>query len=115
MNHYNITAFKTFIRNKKSSLTGDYQFGIKIRFSRNSEGILGIVMSYHLICAILVLLASINFLFEPRDTNRSCMLVALILVLATFFSDAQVKIIIKLLQRLKILVGYTFYIFEIPG
>ena len=39
---------------------------------------------------MLVLLASINFLFDPKDTNRSCMLVALLLVLATIFSMAQV-------------------------
>ena len=66
-------------------------FGIKISFEHNRQGITSILINYHMICGIFVILSSINFAFEPRDTNRSCMLIALILVLATFFSAAQVK------------------------
>ena len=72
-NNYAIQAFETFNRPNNSTS----QFGIKIYFGRNYQGINGILISYHMICAILVLLASINFLFEPRDTNRSCMLIKL--------------------------------------
>ena len=66
------------------------KFGIQIEFKRNYMSQSGILINYHLICAMLVLAASINFVFDAKDTNRSCILVALLLVLATFFSDAQV-------------------------
>ena len=66
------------------------KFGIEIGFERNYVSQSGILINYHLICAMLVLVASINFVFSAKDTNRSCILVALLLVLATFFSDAQV-------------------------
>ena len=102
-NDYAINAFETFIHQNHSSYAEQYRFGIKIHFGRNYEGILGILINYHMICAILVLLASINFLFEPRDTNRSCMLIALILVLATFFSAAQVNLFSQNIACFKIL------------
>ena len=98
-NNYAIQAFETFNRPNNSTS----QFGIEIYFGRNYQGINGILISYHMICAILVLLASINFLFEPRDTNRSCMLIALILVLATFFSAAQVNLVSQNIVCFKVL------------
>ena len=42
------------------------QFGIEIRFERNSEGIMGILMNYHLMCATLVFVAAVNFLIDPK-------------------------------------------------
>ena len=66
------------------------KFAIEINFERNSEGITGILLQYHLICAILVIMASINFLFDAKDTNRSCLLAALLLVITTIFSVGQV-------------------------
>ena len=65
-------------------------FALKIRFERHSEGIFGILINYHLMSGMLVLVASINFLFDPKDTNRSCLLVALLLVFITIFTAAQV-------------------------
>ena len=85
INGYKLTSFKII------PTDGLANFDINIVFERNSNGTNGILINYHLMCAILVIAASINFLFEPRDTNRSCLLVALILVLASIFSDAQVK------------------------
>ena len=72
------------------------QFGIKISFDRNPEGINGILINYHLMCATLVLVAAVNFLIDPKVVpGRAGLLVTLFLVLANFFSDAQV---IKLVQ-----------------
>ena len=98
-NNYNVGPFEIFQHSN-----GSNKFGIKIPFQRNHKGISSILINYHMICGIFVILSSINFVFEPRDTNRSCMLVALILVLATFFSAAQVKmnLIIKFLTCISI-------------
>ena len=81
-NGYIIKSIEAYNSNEK--------FGIEIGFERNYVSQSGILINYHLICAMLVLVASINFVFNAKDTNRSCILVALLLVLATFFSDAQV-------------------------
>ena len=35
-------------------------------FERNSEGINGILINYHLTCATLVLIAAVNFLIDPK-------------------------------------------------
>ena len=68
------------------------RFQIKIRFERTFERITDILISYHMICAILVLVASINFLIDPKVVpGRAGLLVTLFLVLTNFFSDAQVK------------------------
>ena len=70
-------------------------FGIQIHFERNEEGKSGILINYNLMCAMLVLVASTNFVYDAKDSNRSCMLVALLLVLANYFSAAQVLEITK--------------------
>ena len=74
--HYNATAV----------------FGIKISFERNSKATYGIIINYYLMCAMLVLVASINFVIDPKVVpGRAGMLVTLFLVLTKFFSDAQVS------------------------
>ena len=66
-------------------------FGIRISFERNAEGINGILINYHLMCATLVLVATVNFLIDPKIVpDRARLLVTLFLVLANFFSCAQV-------------------------
>ena len=92
-NNYNVHHLEILQQSNVST-----KFDIKIYFERNLEGINSVLINYHLICAMLVLLGSINFLFDPKDTNRSCMLVALLLVLATIFSMAQVYIKFILLE-----------------
>ena len=66
------------------------KFGLKIKFERNSKRTNGILINYHLMCAMLVLVASTNFVFDAKDSNRSCMLIALLLVQTSYFSAAQV-------------------------
>ena len=60
-------------------------------FERNTEGINGILINYNMICATLVLVATVNFLIDPRVVpGRAGLLVTLFLVLANFFTSAQV-------------------------
>ena len=67
------------------------KFGIKISFERNPSGITEILMNYHLMCSMLVLTSSINFLIDPKCVpGRVGLLVTLFLVLTSFFSAAQV-------------------------
>ena len=67
------------------------KFGIQISLERNSEGINSILINYHLMCATLVMVSAINFLVDPKVVpGRAGLLVTLFLVLANFFSDAQV-------------------------
>ena len=85
-NSYAIKSFEEYRSN------GSAIFGIRIRFERNYKGINGVLINYHLMCAILVLVASINFLVDPKVVpGRAGLLVTLFLVLTNFFSDAQVK------------------------
>ena len=66
-------------------------FGIQIHFERNEEGKSGILINYHLMCGTLVLVATVNFLIDPKIVpGRAGLLVTLFLVLANFFSSAQV-------------------------
>ena len=82
------------INNTDIDNTNSTKFGIKISFERNSKGIVRILVNYHFMCAILVLVASINFLIDPNVVaGRAGSLVTLFLVLASFFSDAQVPTI----------------------
>ena len=86
INGYNITSFEIISSN------GLANFEIEIMFERNSDGIHGILINYHFMCVMLVLVASINFLIDPKVVpGRAGLLVTLFLVLTTFFSDAQVK------------------------
>ena len=82
---------KTYIQNLNTNNTNSTRFGIKISFERNSKGIVRVLVNYHVMCAILVLVASINFLIDPTVVpGRAGLLVTLFLVLTKFFSDAQV-------------------------
>ena len=74
-------------------------FGLKIRFERNVRGKNGILINYHLMCAILAMAASINFLIDPKVVpGRAGLLVTLFLVMTGFFSDAQVTLILEKLH-----------------
>ena len=85
-NNYNIDPYEIF-----QDSNGSNKFGIKISFQRNPKGITNILTSYHLMCGLLVLVASINFLVDPKVVpGRSGLLVTLFLVLGNFFSNAQV-------------------------
>ena len=71
----------------------DSCFDIQIRFERNAEGVNGILINYHLMCATLVLVATVNFLIDPKVVpGRAGLLVTLFLVMTGFFSDAQVTL-----------------------
>ena len=76
-------------------------FGIKFEFSRNP---IGYILKYHVTCAVLVSIGAISFLIDPKVVpGRMGMLVTLFLVLANFFSNAQVCIsffITKYIQSL---------------
>ena len=85
-NGYSLTSFEVIHSNASERPA----FGIQIRFEHNSNGRNGILINYHLMSGMLVLVASINFLFDAKDTNRSCMLVALLLVFINIFTAAQV-------------------------
>ena len=74
-------------------------FGLEIRFERNDRGKTGILINYHLMCAILAMAASINFLIDPKVVpGRAGLLVTLFLVMTGFFSDAQVTLILEKLH-----------------
>ena len=84
--NYNISPLKILQYSNDSS-----KFAIQISFKRSFGGITGILISYHMMCALLVITASLNFLIDPKIVpGRAGMLVTLFLVLANFFSDAQV-------------------------
>ena len=83
-NDYIITAIE------KYSLKDPARFGIRISFERDAEATNGILVTYNLMSAIIVLVSSVNFLIDPKDSNRAAILVALILVLATVFTATKV-------------------------
>lgn len=86
INNYKITKITKSPRGRNLPT-----FGIRISFERNTVGIDGIVINYHLMCGLLVLVATINFLIDPKDTDgRGGLLVTVFLVLTTFFTVAQV-------------------------
>ena len=85
-NHYNINSIEPYHFNRTST------FGILVRFERNTNGIISILINYHMICTMLVFVSSINFLIDPKVVpGRAGMLVTLFLVLANVFMGAQVK------------------------
>ena len=84
-NNYFITSIKEYHSNFTT------RFGIIIKFERSVKGIGGILLNYHLMCSMLVLTSSINFLIDPKIVpGRAGVLVTLFLVMTSFFSDAQV-------------------------
>ena len=79
-------------------------FGLKIRFERSTSN--GILINYHLMCAILAMAASINFLIDPKVVpGRAGLLVTLFLVMTGFFSDAQVTLILEKLHLPKLYIA----------
>ena len=82
INGYDIKSFEGFASKAK--------FGIRVRFEQNSKARGGFLLKYHLMCAILVLVASANFLIDPKDSNRASILVALLLVFTNILTPAQV-------------------------
>ena len=88
--NYHITNFA--IRHVNADATHLPKFEICIIFKRNIDAIKGILINYHLMCATLVIVASINFVIDPIVVpGRAGLLVTVYLVLSTFFSDAQVR------------------------
>ena len=75
---------------KYTCIMNPARFGIKILFERAIDETNGILINYNLMSAIIVLVSSVNFLIDPKDSNRAAILIALILVLATVFNSAQV-------------------------
>ena len=84
-NTYLIKAIKEY------SLKDPARFGINITFQRDIEETYGILMNYNLMCAIIVLVSSVNFLVDAKVVpGRAGVLVTLFLVLTNFFCNAQV-------------------------
>ena len=88
INSFEIMTFETFVSRHKDR---EETFGLLVNFERNNNGKNGILISYNLMCAILVMISLVNFLIDPKDSNRAAVLVALILVLATIFNSSQVS------------------------
>ena len=80
---YIITKQRKFASNKSAL------FGIEFQFETY---VVGFLVKYYLICGILVsLISSISFMIKPSIVpGRAGLLVTLFLVLANFFSLAQV-------------------------
>ena len=74
-------------------------FGVEFHFETNT---IGFLVRYYLICGILVcLISSISFMIKPSIVpGRAGLLVTLFLVLANFFSLAQV---LYILYKIKLL------------
>ena len=82
---YDIKPFKEY------SLKDPARFGINIAFERNLDATYGILINYHLMCAMIVMVSAINFLVDPKLVpGRAGLLVTLFLVLTNFFCKAQV-------------------------
>ena len=87
---YKAFEFPSIHQETKSSFYGvETKFIVTFSLSRDPFGYL---IRYHLVCAVLVIIGSISFLIEPKIVpGRSGLLVTLFLVLAAFFSNAQVN------------------------
>ena len=100
-NDYSIKSFEAVVSNDSR------KFGIKIRFERNSKSYWGLLINYHLMCGMLVIVASINFLVDPKVVpGRAGLLVTLFLVLTTFFKAAQVKNPTFSIKKIRILISH---------
>ena len=86
---YKEFAFPTIEQETKSSQFGEEtRFVVTFSLHREPSGYL---IRYHLVCAVLVFIGSISFFIEPKIVpGRAGLLVTLFLVLAAFFSNAQV-------------------------
>ena len=74
------------------SLKDPARFGIHITFERDIEETCSILINNNLMCAMLVLVSSVNFIIDAKDSNRAAILIALLLVLATLFNGTKVRI-----------------------
>ena len=83
-NNYNIKAIEEY------SLNDPARFGISITFERDIEETYSVLINNNLMCAMLVLVSSVNFLIDPKDSNRAAILIALLLILATIFNATKV-------------------------
>lgn len=93
-NNYVIKAIE------KYSLKNPTRFGIKILFDRTTTATYGIVINYHLMCAMIILVSAINFLVDPKLVpGRAGLLVTLFLVLTNFFCKAQVGITLEFIKK----------------
>ena len=93
-NDVTIKGYKQFAYPTVKQETKKIQFGTETKLvvtfflERKPNGYL---IRYHLVCAALVFIGSISFFIEPKIVpGRSGLLVTLFLVLAAFFSNAQV-------------------------
>ena len=84
-NNYIIKAIEEYIHRDPA------RFGINITFERDIQEIYGILINYNLMCALLVLVSTVNFLIDPKDSNRAAIIIALLLILATIFNATKVK------------------------
>ena len=83
MHGYTIKSIEKFHFNNPTAT-----FGFNVTLARNPGGY---VINYHLICGLLVLVASINFIIDPKIVpGRAGLMITIFLVLTSFFSDAQV-------------------------
>ena len=91
---YKAFEFPTIHQETKSSQLGvETKFVVTFSLHREPSGYL---IRYHLVCAVLVFIGSISFFIEPKIVpGRSGLLVTLFLVLAAFFSNAQVTQTLK--------------------
>ena len=95
-NDVTIKGYKTFAiayptlkkETRKSQFGTETKLVVTFFLERKPNGYL---IRYHLVCAALVFIGSISFFIEPEIVpGRSGLLVTLFLVLAAFFSNAQV-------------------------
>ena len=88
----NNTNDYTIEKIEEYSLVDPARFGIKITFKRSLHATNGILINYNLMCGMIVVVSSINFLVDPKIVpGRAGLLVTLFLVLTNFFCAAQVN------------------------
>ena len=88
---YKAFAFPTIQQETKSSPSFGFETKFFVTFSLHRDPF-GYLVRYHLVCLVLAIIGSISFLIEPKIVpGRSGLLVTLFLVLASFFSNAQVN------------------------
>ena len=76
-----------------TDMVKEEKFGIHVKFKRNRSGINGILIKYHMMCAMLVFVGLINFLIDPDVVpGRAGLLVTMYLILTSFFCNSQVGI-----------------------
>ena len=91
LNDYKITVIDMDIDLEEN--TTEEKFGLHIQFERKPSGITGILIKYHMMCAMLVFVGLINFLIDPDVVpGRAGLLVTMYLILTSFFFNAQVNL-----------------------